>query len=109
MAVESRGDLASRHGRIGRIAEAHSWSYRSDNPICTRTPIIHRDANYPENLIMPDHALTWSKIGARAMPPKPTWFHRLPEILDVLRSIDSSNQDCQDHSGGARIAFSLEL
>ena len=37
MAVESRGDLASRHGRIGRLSGAHSWSYRSDNPICTRT------------------------------------------------------------------------
>ena len=37
MAVESRGDLASRHGRIGRVAGAHSGSYRSDNPICTRT------------------------------------------------------------------------
>ena len=37
MAVESRGDLASRHGSIGRFAAAHSWSYRSDNPICTRT------------------------------------------------------------------------
>ena len=35
---ESRGDLASRHGSIGRIAGAHSWSHRSDNPICTRTP-----------------------------------------------------------------------
>ena len=39
MAVESRGDLASRHGSIGRFAAAHSWSYRSDNPTCTRTPI----------------------------------------------------------------------
>ena len=38
MAVESRCDLASRHGRIGRIAGAHSGSCRSDNPICTRTP-----------------------------------------------------------------------
>ena len=37
MAVESRGDLASRHGSIGHFAAAHSWSYRSDNPICTRT------------------------------------------------------------------------
>ena len=37
MAVESRGDLASRHGSIVRIAARHSWSYRSDNPICTRT------------------------------------------------------------------------
>ena len=41
MAIESRGDLASRHGSIGRIAGAHSWSYRSGNPICTRTP-FHR-------------------------------------------------------------------
>ena len=37
MAVESRRDLASRHGSIGRIAVAHSWSYRSGNPMCTRT------------------------------------------------------------------------
>ena len=35
--TQSRGDLESRHGRIGRIAGAHSGSYRSDNPICTRT------------------------------------------------------------------------
>ena len=42
MAVESRGDLASRHGSIGRFAAAHSWSYRSDNPICTRTPCVPR-------------------------------------------------------------------
>ena len=37
IAVKSRGDLASRHDSIVRIAVAHSWSYRSDNPICTRT------------------------------------------------------------------------
>ena len=37
MAIESCRDLASRHGSIVRIAGAHSWSYRSDNPICTRT------------------------------------------------------------------------
>ena len=37
MAVESRPDLASRHGSMGRIAGAHSGFYRSDNPICTRT------------------------------------------------------------------------
>ena len=35
-----RGDLASRHGSIVRIATAHSWSYRSADPICTRTPSI---------------------------------------------------------------------
>ena len=40
MASDSRSDLASRHGSIVRIALAHSWSYRSDNPICTRTPIV---------------------------------------------------------------------
>ena len=39
MAVGPRGDLASRHGSIGRIAVAHSWPYRSDNPVCTRTPV----------------------------------------------------------------------
>ena len=38
MAVESRGDLASRHGSIGRFAAEHSWSYRSDNPICAPEP-----------------------------------------------------------------------
>ena len=43
------------------------------------------------------------------MPPKPTWFHRLSEILDVLRSIDSSDLGCQDHSDGYRIVFSPEL
>ena len=37
MAVESRSDLAARHGSIVRITVAHSWFYRSDNPICTRT------------------------------------------------------------------------
>ena len=37
MAIESCGDLASRHGSLVRIAVARSWSYRSDNPICTRT------------------------------------------------------------------------
>ena len=42
MAVESRGDLASRHGSIVRIAVAHSGSYRSDNPICTGTPLNGR-------------------------------------------------------------------
>ena len=39
IAVESCGDLASRHGSIVRIAAAHSWFYRSDNPICTRTQV----------------------------------------------------------------------
>ena len=37
----------------------------------------------PENHIVPDHSLTWSRIGAHTMLPKTTWFHRLPEILDV--------------------------
>ena len=40
MAIDSRSDLASRHGSIVRIAARHSWSYRSDNPICTRTPCV---------------------------------------------------------------------
>ena len=29
------------------------------------------------------------------MHPKPTCFHRLPEILDVLRGMDSSHLDRQ--------------
>ena len=29
------------------------------------------------------------------MPPNPTWFHRLPEILDVLRGMESSHLDRQ--------------
>ena len=29
------------------------------------------------------------------MPPKPTWFHRLPEILDVLRKMEASQLDRQ--------------
>ena len=45
MAVESRRDLASCHGSIVRIAAAHSWSYRSDNPICTRTLFNYRHGN----------------------------------------------------------------
>ena len=37
MVVQSRGDLASRHGSIGRVAVAHSWSslrqsYLHQNP-----------------------------------------------------------------------------
>ena len=54
MAVESRPDRTSRHGRIGRIgriAVAHSGSYRSDNPVCTRTPfsalLTILSCNYP--------------------------------------------------------------
>ena len=81
MAIESRGDLASRHGSIGRIAVAHSGSYRSDNPVCTRTPlcevlhrpleitdiIIHIDTSirsgirFGEIHIIPDRILTLSK------------------------------------------------
>ena len=58
MAVQPRRDLASRHGSIVRIAAAHSWSYRSDNPICTRTPldpvpdcrVVHLQAAFAEQL-----------------------------------------------------------
>ena len=59
MAAESRGDLASRHGRIGRIAEAYSWSYRSDNPICTRTDQtwgvwLHEAEDGARYVVLPD-------------------------------------------------------
>ena len=58
MAVQPRRDLASRHGSIVRIAAAHSWSYRSDTPICTRTPldpvpdcrVVHLQAAFAEQL-----------------------------------------------------------
>ena len=43
-AVESRSDLASRHGSMIRIAAAHSPSYRSGNPICTRPPRVNDPA-----------------------------------------------------------------
>ena len=29
------------------------------------------------------------------MPSKPTWFHRLPELLDVLRSMNTDRIDRQ--------------
>ena len=29
------------------------------------------------------------------MPSQPAWFHRLPEILDVLRRMDTSHLDRQ--------------
>ena len=44
---------------------------------------------------MPDHSLTLSIIGARTIPSKPTWFHRLPGILDVLRNMEASQLDRQ--------------
>ena len=50
---------------------------------------------YPGNLIMPDRSLTWSRTGPRPMPSKPTWFHRLPEILEVFRSMDATHLDRQ--------------
>ena len=40
---------------------------------------------------MPDRALTSSRLGTRPVPSKPTGFHRLPEILDVLHRMDSSD------------------
>ena len=57
--------------------------------------IVSRDANDPEKLIMPVRSLTWSRRGAHTMPPKPTWFHRLPEILEVLRTMKDSYLDRQ--------------
>ena len=57
----------------------------------------------PGNHIMPDHSPTCSRIAPSPMPPKPTWFHRLPEILDVLHSLDTSHLDRQgvEHLFGA--------
>ena len=44
---------------------------------------------------MPDRSLTWSISGARAMPSKPTWFQRLPEILAILRDLDADPPSAQ--------------
>ena len=49
----------------------------------------------PGNHIMPDRALTLSRIGAHPIPSKPTCFHRLPEILDMLTRLDASHLDRQ--------------
>ena len=64
MAVESRPNLASCDGRIVRIAVAHSWSYRSDNPIYTRTRpeaerlMRHSGDVYNSNVIYPTSSCT---------------------------------------------------
>ena len=50
---------------------------------------------FPENHIMPDRSLTWSRIGPKTMPAQPTWFQLLPEILDVLRGMEASHLDRQ--------------
>ena len=72
MAIDSRSDLASRHGSIVRSAAAHSWSYRSDNPVCTRTLSIRYTERLSESGIEPsvgsrgdsyDNALAESVIG----------------------------------------------
>ena len=46
------------------------------------------------------------------MPSKPTWFHRLPEILDVLHSMEASHLDRQavEHlfGGGPRRAAVID-
>lgn len=45
--------------------------------------------------IMPDRALTCNNMGETAMPSQPAWFHKLDEILDVLRGMDASHLDRQ--------------
>ena len=55
---------------------------------------MHIQAPPPDRRKIPScriGALTRSRIGARAMPPQPTWFHRLPEILEVLRGFDTDD------------------
>ena len=42
---------------------------------------------------MPDHSLTCCRIAARPMPSNPTWFHKLPEILDLLTRMDMGHLD----------------
>ena len=44
---------------------------------------------------MPDRSLTLSKRGDSGCLPKLAWFHRLPEILDILRGKDVDHLHCQ--------------
>ena len=44
---------------------------------------------------MPDHSLTSSRIGPSPIPAQPSWFHPLPELLEVLRSMDATHLDRQ--------------
>ena len=47
------------------------------------------------NHIMPDRALTSSRVGARPMPSKRALFQRPPEIINVLLGMDASHLDRQ--------------
>ena len=42
---------------------------------------------------MPDRVLTCSRIVPNSTPSKPTWFQRLPEILDRPRHMDATHLD----------------
>ena len=44
---------------------------------------------------MPDRFRTWSREEGSPLPAQFVWFHRLPEILNVLRGMDSSHLDRQ--------------
>ncbi len=43
--------------------------------------------------IVPDRSLTYTCSGGSVLPSQPTWFHRLPEILDELRILEAAYLD----------------
>jgi hypothetical protein len=56
-------------------------------------PALHGAGNFPENIIVPDRSLTHTKKRNSGMPSQPAWFHRLDEILETLRVMESSHLD----------------
>ena len=42
---------------------------------------------------MPDRSLTYSRAGAPPIPSQPAWFHRLDEILALLRDLEVAYLD----------------
>lgn len=48
---------------------------------------------FQKNGIVPDHSLTHTERGSSHMPSQPAWFHRLDEILETLRGMESSHLD----------------
>ena len=60
---------------------------------------------------MPDRSLPLSRIGARTIPSNPTWFHRLPGILDVLLNMEATSwtamrsRNCSASGSAARPAL----
>ena len=55
--------------------------------------VINPPPAAPRQAIMPDRSLTYSRAGAPPVPSQPAWFHRLDEILALLRGFDTRYLD----------------